>query len=208
MTDGMQGLRDDVAFMRGLAEEGRKAPLLGGAISVAAGVIYGGASLGHYAVLTDRFGDAPRWSLMGIWLGAGLAMGLALWLLTPATRDRPGAASAGNKAAGLAWMSMGFSIGAVFLAFLVAAGQTGEWVVMDLLLSVVFALYGAAWGVSAGMSGVRWLWLVSVGSLVSAVGLAFLVGEPELYLSFALGLLVWVVAPGLLMMRQARAAHA
>jgi hypothetical protein len=102
-------------------------------------------------------------------------------------------------------MSVGWSIGAVFLAFFVAANQTGEWIIMDLLLPVALAFYGAAWGVSAGMSGVRWLWLVSVGSLISAVGLAFLVGEPELYLSFALGLIFWVVAPGLLLMRQARA---
>jgi hypothetical protein len=203
MTEGLQSLRADVAYMRGLAEEGRRAPLLGGSISVAAGLIYGAASLGHYAVVTDRIGEGPTWSLLAIWLGAGAVMGLAVWLLTPATRDRPGAASAGNKAASLAWMSIGWSIGAVFLAFFVAASRTGEWVIMDLLLSVALAFYGAAWGVSAGMSGARWLWLVSLGSLASAVGLAFLVGRPELYLAFAAGLLFWAVAPGLLMMRQA-----
>jgi hypothetical protein len=102
MTDGMQGLRDDVAFMRGLAEEGRKAPLLGGSISVAAGAIYGAASLGHYGVLTERFGTTGTLPLLWVWLAAGVAMGLALWLLTPGVSNRPGAGSAGNKAASLA----------------------------------------------------------------------------------------------------------
>ena len=42
MTDQNQAIRDDIAFMRALAEEGRQTPLLGGSVLVAVGLIFGG----------------------------------------------------------------------------------------------------------------------------------------------------------------------
>ena len=41
MTDQNQAMRDDIAFMRTLAEAGREGPLNGGSILVAAGLIFG-----------------------------------------------------------------------------------------------------------------------------------------------------------------------
>ena len=48
MTDDqMQNVKDDIAFMRALAAEGQRTPLLGGAIMAAAGVIFAIASLAY-----------------------------------------------------------------------------------------------------------------------------------------------------------------
>lgn len=206
MTDQTHALRDDVAYMRAMTEEGRRTPLVGGVIPIAAGLIYAAASLTHWAILTGRFGDVPGWSFLANWLGAGVVFGVTLAVVDPAIRRRPGALSTANRASSIAWINVGWATGVIFLGFANAARQTGEWVIMDLLLLVVFALYGAAWGVSAGMSGRRWLWLVSIGSFVSVVGISFLVGRPQIYLSFAAGLVCWVVLPGVAMMLQARSA--
>ena len=39
MSDHTDGLKDDIVFMRGLAEQGRRGPVLGGIFLVAAGLI-------------------------------------------------------------------------------------------------------------------------------------------------------------------------
>ena len=49
--DQLQSIKDDIAYMKALAQEGRQAPLLGGSILIAAGVIFGLASLGQWALL-------------------------------------------------------------------------------------------------------------------------------------------------------------
>ena len=43
----------DLAFLRGLAEEGAKAPLGGGRILMAAGIVYGLASLSQWAAIVE-----------------------------------------------------------------------------------------------------------------------------------------------------------
>ena len=45
MTDQNHAIRDDIAFMRELAEEGRQAPIVGGSILLASGLSFGTASL-------------------------------------------------------------------------------------------------------------------------------------------------------------------
>ena len=44
MTD-QNAIRDDIAFMRALAEQGQRGPLIGGAIMLAGGGLFGTASL-------------------------------------------------------------------------------------------------------------------------------------------------------------------
>ena len=45
MSDQLQNIRDDLAFMRSLAEEGRRAPLIGGSIMAVAGAAFGRPAL-------------------------------------------------------------------------------------------------------------------------------------------------------------------
>ena len=68
MTDDqMQNVKDDIAFMRALAAEGQRTPMLGGAIMAAAGVIFAIASLAflHDArstALTATFHAFAAWA--------------------------------------------------------------------------------------------------------------------------------------------------
>lgn len=203
MTDGMQGLREDVAFMRGLAEEGRNAPLLGGDIAVAAGLIYGGTSLITYAGLKGLFGltgEAIGWS----WLAAGVVFALVLVLSVRRQKGERGAATAANRANSAAWGWVGLAIAVLFGGFFLAASRTDEWIVMTMLAPVILALYGAAWGVAGAMSGRAWIKGVAVLSVALSLAVAWLAGTEEQWLLYGVALLLTAFVPGLILLRQAR----
>lgn len=202
MTDGIQGLREDVAFMRGLAEEGRKAPMVGGSMLAWAGLVFGAASLVFYAELRGAI-DPPGAGL--VWL---LAMG-AYAVLGTATvlrlRKQPGYGATRNQAMGAAWSAVGFAIFAIWAAFAVATFRTGEEVIMYMFSPVILALYGLGWSVAAALSAAKWLKAVAGASFAFAVATAWYAGRPELFLVYAAALILTALLPGLLLMRQARA---
>ncbi len=191
----MQAMRDDLAYLKALASEGRTAPFLGGSILVAAGLVFGAAALAHWAVISRTL-DVPLWALLVIWLAAGAAFGLTLWRVTRGMAGRPGSEAVSNKTAGLAWGAMGWAIFAIFLGLFVAAQRTGEWIVMDLFATIILALYGSAWAFSAVVTRTRWLWFVALGSYAMAVVCGWFVGTSTLYLVYAAALVLLAAAPG------------
>lgn len=205
MTDGLQGLREDVAFMRTLAEEGRNAPLRGGEVSVAAGLTYGGASFLTYAAskgwLGAAFGDAISW----VWIAAGVAFFLVLFLSIRRNKGERGANAPANRAANAAWLGVGLAIFAIFGAFIFASARNDQWVMMTLLAPVILALYGAAWAVAGGMTGRTWIKGVAGLSFVLSVLTGWLAGTDEQWLVYGVALLLTAFLPGLVMLRQARA---
>lgn len=205
MTDQMQGLREDVAFMRGLAEDGRDTPLGGGSIGAAAGALFGLASLATYAVLKRWTGldyDAIGW----FWLAAGVLFTLAL-ITDGRSRAAKRRTSAANRANSAAWTGAGFAIFAIFGAFILASVRTDEWIVMTLLAPVILGFYAAAWSVAGAMTGRLWMKLTAGAALVLAVLMGWMAGTAEQYLLYAFALFGTALVPGLVMMRQVRAAR-
>ena len=89
MTDDkIQTLKDDIAFMRALAQEGSSAPLLGGSILVAAGLTFGAAGLVHWALMVGVL-QLPKIALMVIWPGALAVFLTLLFLLKGRVGGRP-----------------------------------------------------------------------------------------------------------------------
>jgi len=201
MTDQMQTLRDDVAFLRGLAEQGRDAPLLGGAMLAWAGLIFGVASLVFYAELTRAI-DPPGSGL--VWLVAIVAYGVVGTLTVLRLRRRPGYQAPRNQASGAAWSAVGYAIFAIWAAFAVATYRTGEEVIMLMFAPVILALYGAGWSVAATVSPAPWLKLTAGAAFVSAAVMAWFTGEAEQFLIYAAALVLTALLPGLLLIRQAR----
>ncbi len=204
VTDQMQTLREDVAFMRGLAEEGRNSPLQGGDILVAAGVFFGAASLVQYAAFTDRVSAAvSNWS----WLVSAALFAVALAASIRRSR-RMGGPRGANRATDAAWMGLGFAISAIFGAFVLASVRTDQWGIMAMLSPVILALYGAAWCVAGELTGKTWIKAVAGASFILAVAVAWLTGTAEQSLAYAAALVLVALLPGLVLMRQARAARA
>ena len=201
MTDGLQGLREDVAFMRALAEEGRAAPITGGSMMAAAGLIFSIASLVFYAELTGAI-DPPGSGL--IWLVAMVVYAIAGTFIVRRLMAQPGYAVARNRATGVAWSAIGYAIFAIAVCFAVGASRTGQGAILSMFAPVILALYGSAWSVAGLLSRAAWLGGVAATAFVSAVVTAWFANQPEQFLVYAAALVLTALFPGLYLMRQAR----
>jgi len=202
MTDDQtQSLHDDIAYMRAMAQEGRNAPLLSGPIMVAAGIIFGTASLAQWSIQTGIV-DVSPWAQLWVWVASGAAFGVALSVLIRRLNTKPGARSAGNKAVGAAWTGVGFGIFAMWAAFMAVGLTSGSWEMMRAMPIVVFAAYGSAWFVGGTMAGVKWMNWVAMLSYAGAVLLGVFSTSPHLLLIYAVMLVLVALLPRLALMRQ------
>lgn len=197
----IQNLKDDIAFMRALAQEGTSAPLLGGSILIAAGGVFGVAGIIHWAVLTGLI-NAPMMSLGVIWpIALFVFLGLLVWLRRGAGA-RPGAQSPGNRAAGSAWSAMGWTIFVISLSIGLLAWRTRSDIPVLIFPPLILALYGMGWSVAAAMARKRWLWATAVGSYAAALLVAWMAVDPVVYLVYAAAMLLLMALPGYILMRQ------
>lgn len=193
--------QDDIAYIRALAQEGRHAPPLNGPFLVAAAVIFGGASVAQWAIQSGVL-DVSRWAQLWVWLAAGAIFAVTLSFLIRNTRNKPGATTVRNEAIGVAWSGVGYLIFTVWLSLMAIGFTTGNWTVMQVMPSLVFAAYGVAWLVAAAMSEVKWMNAVGIASFVGAVVLGAVSHTFWVYLVFAVLLMAVALIPGLILMRQ------
>jgi hypothetical protein len=199
--DNMQVLRDDIAFMRDLAREGGNTPLLFGGVMVAAGLIFGLASVGHWMIATGVL-RLPPWWFMVNWLTAAGVFGIVCTRLVRRAGTRHGSSSSANRATSAAWSGVGLAIFASWAGLTAMAAMTGDWRVMNAFPVLILALYGAAWFVAGDMSRQGWLKLVALAAFAAAVALGALAASPHLMLAYAACLLLVAVVPGIVLMRQ------
>jgi hypothetical protein len=199
--DQIQTVHDDIAYMKALAEEGRQTPLLGGSILITAGLVFGLAALIHYGI-ESRLILLPPVAYAFLW---GAAMLIFIAVLTVQSRRfgrRPGSQSAANRAAGAGWMGVGLGIFVMSLAMGVIGWKTQTMVPSLIFPSLIFALYGSGWAVSATMSGQKWQWKLAIACWIAAPLIAFLTGSPLMWLAYAAGLFLFALLPGILLVRQ------
>ncbi|MHB8284286.1 MAG: hypothetical protein ACYDD1_06380 [Caulobacteraceae bacterium] len=201
MPHDMQTVRDDLAFIKALAQEGRRAPLLNGRILLATGVIYGAASLGEWAMAVGVL-QLPRAWLWGVWLLATAIFYPLLWSFRRASCGRPGASAVNNVAAGAAWRGLGYAVLTMVVATGLAAWREHSAIVWDTFPCAVLVFYGAGWMVAAAMSQLAWVRWVAAGCLICAVAVGVVAGTPASCLVFAAGCLLLVALPGWLLLRQ------
>lgn len=201
MSDQNQSLRDDLAFLRSMAEAGRDRPMAGGAILVASGAIFGAASLAVWAGVAI-FALPPR-AYSVIWLTSAVLFGVTLTILL---RRMPKVGEGGQATAGMAWSYLGWSIFVMGASVSVAGWRLGIPNLMLVFPCVLMALYGAGWLIAAFISRQGWLRLVGYASFVASVVNAWFVDGPTVWLVYGLSLLGLLALPGLVMMRQHRRA--
>ncbi|SPU42267.1 hypothetical protein [Brevundimonas diminuta] len=199
--DQVQSVHDDIAYMKALAQEGRQAPLVGGRILVTAGLVFGVAAIVHYGIDSGLI-DIPPVAYLVLWGSAMLVFFGALIVGIRQADRKPGAQSVGNRAAGAGWMGAGLGIFVMSLAMGVIGWKTQSDTAAMIFPSLIFALYGSAWAVSATMSGQKWQWYLAIGSWIATPLIAFLIGSPLMWLGYAAGLFLFALVPGLILMRQ------
>ena len=206
MTEKIEDPAADIAWMRRLAEEGSQTPMQGASILFAAGLLYGAASLGHWAVASGLAGldiEAVNY----LWLGATVVFFAVLVLVIRGLQRAGGVETSANRASGTAWASVGWGIFALSTAMAVLGWRMGEEAVMvafALMPSMIMVFYGSGWAVSAAMQRSKPLWVLAIASYAAAPLLALLVGTAEQYLAYAAALFLLMALPGFLLMRAAR----
>ncbi len=197
MTDHVQ--TNDFADIQDLMLTARRGALLSGPILVAAGSIYGAASL---LVWMSSTGDislaAPvqGW----IWLAADAVFCPILYMQLVALRLAGSRREDSlRRTVGSAWWGVGAAVLALVFAYGAASASLNDGRVwMGSALSL-FALYGMAWLVMAAAARRGWMAAVGLGSLGVAVLAGFLINSPVAYLLFAAGLVALLALPGLML---------
>lgn len=201
MTEQNQSLREDIAFVRQLAEAGRDRPMLGGQILAMCGVVFGSASLAVWymsAVL-----GMPSSTAMIPWL---VAFVVWLALLIPMVRRARRGENGLQETVGAAWAGVGYAIFAIAVSLILIGQRLGVPHLMAAFPSVLMALYGAAWSVAATAFRKRWMHVVAIASFVMAPVNGWFATSMTIYLVYAISLFALLTVPGLHLIRQARKA--
>ncbi|MGV8929861.1 MAG: hypothetical protein ACOH1E_08910 [Brevundimonas sp.] len=208
MTDHHEDQVADIAWMRRLAEEGAGTPMQGASILMSAGLIFGSASLIHWAQISGLIGEVPGPVTGLIWLIATGVFFVVMAFLLRGLKRKGGVVTAGNRASSTTWSALGWGIFALFASLGVLGWRLGEEAaLMGLALSpsIIMVFYGIGWAVSATMYRNRTLWWLAIGSFLAAPVLAWMAGDSAQYLAYAAALFLLMALPGWLLMRQARA---
>lgn len=194
----------DIAWLRNLAQEGASAPMGGGGILMAAGLIYGLTSLAHWSVIVGLI-DLESSAFSVIWIVATLLFLTVLAVLIVRKSRAGGVVTAGDRATRAVWSAVGWGVFALFGSIAVITARVGEtsMVLLALAPSIIMVFYGLGWAVSAAMTRSRPIAWLAAGSFVAAPLLALMVDQPALYLAYAACLFGLMALPGFLLMRAA-----
>jgi hypothetical protein len=191
--------KDELDYIRSLAESGATAPLLSGRFLAWWGAMITLAYLGHYSLAKGAFG----FGIEQVWLMWLAVIALALIgqfiMVAQFPADKPGRGSAGNRA-DIIWPIAGGSVGVFIIGTLIGVVFLGappyayNW-----SLPLVFAVYACGLMVTGHLAGnailvaAAWLALATVG-----VTAAFAM-RAEVYLVAAGGIFLTVFMPGLIL---------
>jgi hypothetical protein len=201
MTHDVQAIRDDLAFMRALAQEGRRAPLLIGDNLMVGGLVYGAAGLVAWAVSAHLLA-LPNWWEATIWFAVTPPYMAYSHLRRVQWRcAQPGATAITNRAVHATWRGIGYALLTLGVATAIAAYQMKSMAPFGLFPSIVMAFYGLGWMVAAAMSETKWLRAVSIASFIAAVLIALTPDAKSGFLVTSAALFLLMALPGWLLTR-------
>jgi hypothetical protein len=194
-------MKDDITYLRRMADEGRSTPILGGVFLACAGVIFGVACLVQWALMLRGVdGVAP---IMELWSGAMLLFWL-VWTMVFLRMRRSGVAASGlsNKTFQMSWFGTGIGITVSCLGVAIAGAVVNSPTVMLAYPPMVFGFYGTAWLVSGGLAQRRWMYGVAAASYGFAIIIALLSAQALMLPVMGVALMITLALPGFLLMRE------
>lgn len=201
MPELIDNLRDDISFLRTVAEAGqRNRPILGGAMLAAAGAIFGGAAFLQWALTVGRIATGAQ--IGALWIGA-LALYVVAWIAL-FLRLRIGKAASGTSSRifGMTWFASGLGICASEFATAIIARRLQNPMPFIPMAAIVLSFYGVAWLICAGTSRKTWMYVVASASFAFTIVLALLPVNANLPLAFAFAIVALVFVPGICLMLQ------
>lgn len=200
--------QEDLARLRAIAEEGRNAPLLGGAQLVLWGGAIATALMVNWAV-AERILPVPDWSLAISWFGIVFAAWIGSALLGRREAGKPGAYTIGNKVERTVWTTVGGFLMTLAVALFIRAMVSRDpqsWELFAIMSPVSFGAYAVALGASASATEPHADRAYVLLSLGFAAATAFLIGDPAQYPVAAAGVALVTIPAGLRHLRAERRA--
>jgi hypothetical protein len=197
----MENLRNDLEWLRSLAESGRSGPLQAGPYLVAGGAWFGGASL-VLALAQLRVVALPEGAEAWIWTASAAGFFATLALLV--YRSRHDTERGPNRLINAAWSAAGVTIFVYWLASSLLAVRLDDGIVMVTMAPAVMSIYGLVWWIKGSLTGIRWMRVLALLSFASVFVLALAVGSPYVWLSYTVALVATALLPGLYLMAMAR----
>ena len=202
MSDQTQTLRDDITFLRRVAEQGRRGPVFGGAFILAAGIVYGAACALQWAIVTRNI-VLPAFVNEYLWYGASAIFAAVWFALFFGTRgSAKECAGSSNLIFAVAWSAAGLGIMVASIAMAFGAAAAHASAPYALYPTVDFAFYGTAWFIIAALVRRAWMWSVMAMSFAASLLLASIAGDPASLLAMGVALVATLCVPGLLLMRE------
>jgi hypothetical protein len=192
----------DLAYARSLAEEGRRAPLLGGAYLMFWGILNALAFTGHWLLFAGMLPILDGASFAILWMSYGVIAAIGMVLLRLRTRGKPGLTTIGARAERALWSGAATALLAIVIGSIGRMAMTGDETAPNVILGAAFALYGAALFGTASLSQHTWLrgfgWL----SVSVAMTTALFAHAHWPYLFAAIGSLLALAVPGLILLKR------
>lgn len=209
-------LAEDLAVARTLAEEGRRAPLIGGQVYVIWGVAIAFCLIANWAISTGAVA-VSKWAIPLLWFAVMPIAGAWAGAVRNGLAHRPGATGVGNSVTRAVWSASGLFLGvfaAVLFATLLAApeaalGQsraTGEifGFAFSIFQPMCFGVYGVAMAASAEAAKSALLRNFSRVAFLAMAATTALIGRSEQLLVGAAAAIIVLALPGYLLMRRER----
>ncbi|MGH6952459.1 MAG: hypothetical protein ACREH4_16465 [Vitreimonas sp.] len=192
----------DLAYARTLAEEGRHAPLLGGAHLLFWGVLNALAFTGQWSILSGRLPHMEGAAFAVLWMSYGLVAAIGMTILRMRVRTKPGVTTIGARAERAVWAGAGLAVLAVAAGSIARMILDSDWTAPNAIMGGAFALYGAALIATAMMSEQHWLNAFGWLAVLVAGVLCLFANQPWVYLIAAAGSLLTLAAPGIILLRR------
>lgn len=195
-------LAADLNYARALAEEGRHAPLIGGAYLVLFGALLAITYSAHWAIFIGVWPILPQQMLGIIWFGFGIAAGLGCALLNFRVRQLPGGAAVSNRVDRQVWQGVAISILVVVAGTMLRSTLQGDASAPNAIMASGFGLYGCALYVTAALSSESWLRAFAFLAWLASGLMWFFIDPPTIYLLGAGAAVMVLLVPGLIQMRR------
>jgi hypothetical protein len=197
MTDTLRSARDDLAFMRELAEDRGPLPRHLGAHLFWPGLLYGLNVIYTWAGISGFAPWTTDWYAWAYMPATAIYIPICIWLAYDGRRQQWGPAARVFAAAWSGVSIMTFTVVGIVIAATLKTGTN---------LAVVWpptalALYAGAWLALGIVLKRLWAILLAIGCSLTAILMGALTGAPEEWLVMGLGMLLFMAAPGFLMMR-------
>jgi hypothetical protein len=195
-------LMQDLAYARTLAEEGRHAPLLGGAYLMFWGGLNALAFVGHFSILEGYLPWAGGAAFPLLWLSYGAVAGIGMYFLRRRTSTLPGLTTIGTRAERAMWGGAALALFAVVFGSIARMIADQDPAAPNAIVGAAFALYGAVLFGVAVLSEQIWLKRFGWLSIAIAASLCLFANENWAYLIAATGSILVLFWPGVILLRR------